>query len=77
MAGAAKDKRDTGEDSGSPSDAALERLKEVERRADETLEGATERLEEITKEQEEHAERLRKEAHEPVGPLMPPPAEKS
>ncbi len=63
------------DDTSSPADAALDRLKEAERRADETLESATARLEEITKEQEEHAERLRKEAHEPVGPLMPPPAE--
>ncbi len=57
------------------TDSALQRLRDAERRADETIESATERLEQLSKEQEEHAERLRKEAHEPVGPLMPPPSE--
>ena len=57
------------------TDPALQRLRNAERQADETLESAAERLEKITKEQEEHAERLRKEAREPVGPLMPPPSE--
>jgi hypothetical protein len=54
------------------ADEALERLREAERKADETLREAAEELEEVTEEQEKRAERLRKEVREPTGPLLPP-----
>ena len=57
---------------GQRADEALDRLREAERKADETLAEATEELEELTEEQEARAERLRKEVREPTGPLLPP-----
>jgi cell division septum initiation protein DivIVA len=48
-----------------------QRLEEIQREADRTLEEAAEKLREVTEQQEAHAERLRKEAREPRGPVFP------
>ncbi|HEX6106670.1 MAG TPA: hypothetical protein VFZ26_13875 [Gemmatimonadales bacterium] len=53
-------------------EASRERLRESERKADEQIERA-ERLEERAAELEAREERIRREMHEPQGPLLPPP----
>jgi predicted trehalose synthase len=61
------------EDREGQAEEARRRLEETERRADEDLEQAAEELRELTEEQEAHAERIRKAAREPTGPLLPNP----
>lgn len=49
-----------------------QRLEEIQREADRTLDEAAEKLREVTEQQEATAERLRKEARQGTGPLVPP-----
>jgi hypothetical protein len=53
-------------------EAARERLAEAERAADESVEDAERRLEQRSAEAEAREKRLRREMHEPTGPLLPP-----
>ncbi|HEY7481177.1 MAG TPA: hypothetical protein VH680_11735 [Gemmatimonadales bacterium] len=52
-----------------------QRMDDIEREADRTLEEATENLRAVTEQQEATAERLRKEARQGTGPLVPPEPE--
>jgi hypothetical protein len=49
-----------------------QRMEDIEREADRTVEEAAEKLREVTQKQEATAERLRKEARQGTGPLVPP-----
>ncbi len=55
------------------AEEARKKLADTERQADETLERAQDELRERTAEQEANAEKLRREAREPTGPLLPQP----
>jgi hypothetical protein len=51
------------------------KLEDIQRQADRTLEEAAETLREVTEQHEATAERLRKEARQGTGPLVPPARE--
>jgi predicted trehalose synthase len=52
-----------------------QRLEEIQREADRALEEAAEKLRQVTEQQEATEERLRKEARQGTGPLVPPEPE--
>ena len=53
------------------ADEARKKLADAEQRADETLKDAAEELQDLTEDQTQRAERLRKQASETTGPILP------